>query len=94
MYTLLSVHTCDVSGHTITFEAFILEDSRSCIEDSFPNEKRHKEAFEVPCVCFNMLPEVFRQYSEKVYLYWNNYWSNKSCPLCATDLSSFLSLKQ
>ena len=43
-----------------------MEDSRSCIEDSFPNEKRHKEAFEVPCVCFNMLPEAFRQYSEKV----------------------------
>ena len=35
-------------------------------EDSFPSEKRHKEAFEAPCVCFNVLPEVFRQDSEKV----------------------------
>ena len=32
----------------------------------FPSEKRHKEAFEVPRVCFNVLPEAFRQYSEKV----------------------------
>ena len=28
--------------------------------------KRRKEAFEVPCVCFNVLPEAFRQYSERM----------------------------
>ena len=32
----------------------------------FRAKKRHKEAFEVPRVCFNVLPEAFRQYSEKV----------------------------
>ena len=46
--------------------AFMVDDSQSCIKDSFPGEKRHKEAFEAPCFCFNVLPEVFRQYSEKV----------------------------
>ena len=31
-----------------------------------PVKKRHKEAFEAPCVCFNVLPKAFRRYSEKV----------------------------
>ena len=34
----------------------------SCILDSFPGEKRHKEAFEAPCICFNVLTEAFRRY--------------------------------
>ena len=28
-------------------------------------QKRYKEAYEVPCVRFNALPEAFRRYSEK-----------------------------
>ena len=31
----------------------------------FRGKKRHKKAFEVPCVGFNVLPEVFRRYSKK-----------------------------
>ena len=34
--------------------------------DSFPGVKREEEAFEAPCVCFNVLPEELRRYSEKV----------------------------
>ena len=60
-----NVHTCDVSSHMIKIEAFMADDSRSCILDSFPGEKRHKEAFEAPCICFNVLAEAFRRYSEK-----------------------------
>ena len=52
IFTLLNVHTGDVSGYIIKFEAFTADDSRSCIYDSFPSEKRYKEAFELPCVCF------------------------------------------
>ena len=66
MSTLRGLHTSDVSGHVIKFEAFMADDLRSCIKDSFSSEKRHNEAFEVPCVCFNVLPEVFRRYSKKV----------------------------
>ena len=66
LITLLNVHTCDVSSHMIKIEAFMADDSRSCILDSFPGEKRHKEAFEAPCICFNVLAEAFRRYSEKV----------------------------
>ena len=29
-------------------------------------KKRHEEAFEVPCVYFNMLTEALKQYPEKV----------------------------
>ena len=60
-----NVHTCDVSSHMIKIEAFMADDSRSCILDSFPGEKRHKEAFKAPCICFNELAEAFRRYSEK-----------------------------
>ena len=66
IFTLLNVHTCDVQGHMIKIEAFTVDDSWSCIQDSFPGEKRHKEAFEAPCICFNVLAEEFRQYSEEV----------------------------
>ena len=37
-------------------------------QDSFPGEKRHKEAFEAPCAYFSVLPEALRQYSEKSHL--------------------------
>ena len=50
----------------IKIEAFTAHDSRSCIQDSFPGEKRHKEAYKAPGTCFNVLPQVFRRYSEKV----------------------------
>ena len=65
LFTLLNVHTCDVSSHMIKIEAFMADDSQSYILDSFPGEKRHKEAFKAPCICFNVLAEVFRRYSEK-----------------------------
>ena len=50
----------------IKIEAFTAHDSRSCIQDSFPGEKRHKEAYKAPGICFNVLPQVFRRYSEKI----------------------------
>ena len=50
----------------IKIEAFTADDLRSSIYEGFPGEKRHQETYETPCVCFNVLPEVFRRYSEKV----------------------------
>ena len=38
-------------------------------QDSFPDEKRHKEAFEALCAYFSVLPEALRRYSEKVTFY-------------------------
>ena len=58
--------TVDYSRSFIEIEAFMVDDSRSCILDSFPGEKRQKEAFKAPCICFNVLAEAFRRYSEKV----------------------------
>ena len=49
--------------------AFVADDSRSCIKDSIPGEKRHKEAYEASCICFNVLPEAFRRHPEKVTCY-------------------------
>ena len=38
----------------------------AAIRTVFQAKKRHKEAFEAPYLCFNVLPEAFRRYSEKV----------------------------
>ena len=61
------------------FEACVVDDLRSRIQDSFLSEKRHEEAFEVPCVYFNMLTEAFRQYSEKVTLSRQRKLNNAEC---------------
>ena len=45
IFTVLSLHTCDVSGHMIKFEAFMADDSWSCNYNSFLSQKSHKEAF-------------------------------------------------
>ena len=45
IFTVLSLHTCDVSGHMIKFEAFMADDSWSCNYNSILSQKSHKEAF-------------------------------------------------
>ena len=65
IFTLLNVHTRDDKGHMTKIEAFTADDSRSCNQDRFSGEKRHKEAYQAPCICFNVLFEAFRRYSEK-----------------------------
>ena len=56
--------TCKVTGSKS--KCFRRMTREAAFRTVLPVKKRHKEAFEAPFVCFNVLPKAFRRYSEKV----------------------------
>ena len=65
IFTLLNVHTRNVQGHMIKISRWQMTHG-AAIRTVLPTKKRHKEAYQAPYICFNVLSEAFRRYSEKV----------------------------
>ena len=68
IFTLHNVDKCEVKVTWSKSKRLRRMTHEASFRTVFPAKKRHKEAFEAPCICFNALPEAFGRYSGKVIL--------------------------